>query len=808
MIDSLLDPGTLYSALLARDPAYDGHVFVGVTTTGVFCRLTCPARKPKFRNTRFFDSARACQDAGFRPCLRCRPLLNVREREPLVSMLLAQLNDDPDRAWSDDDLTAMSLDPSTVRRAFRRQMGITFLDLARLRRMGRGLDRLAVGTTVIDAQIEAGFASGSGFRDAVARLIGDSPATLQGREVLRADWIETPIGSMLAVGDEHAVLLEFFDRKALPAELTQLRSSTGFSIAFGRTPSIDQVAEELNAYFVGRSTLFTTPLALRGSPFTRKVWDALQAIPVGTTRSYGQIAAALGRTSAARAVARANGANQIAIMIPCHRVIGSDGHLTGYGGKLWRKALADRARAPTGGRGGLPRSTLSNRAARAHRRRRYDAAGPMREVEREEFSDSDWGPRLPKPDVMDIRARTRAIVRLLIALPVVCVVACTASIASSDRATAVTGRVYQIPRDMYGDNTEFHVVPGAVVIVGPEPVRGATPPPVLPAHDVRAVTDEDGVFRATVSVAPIVPPPGTFDPPASNVPSVVLPASGYFVEVFPPGADGASVDRRIPNHAFAGLRATSLGTFRVTPASPQEAGVLATINRSRRALHVRSLTSTRTHSKMRDAIRFTASLRAPFVVSIPRRTTDPPRATSRAAASASTARFFTARIRSQPTTHGARRCSPSKRKRPPRRRNRTVARFSTRAPRGSASASTRFSVAASRRSKLSAANEPRPTTQVELGGTTMFGRDAFHAFVGCVAMLGFASCGGGGDSTTTSTPFTPVAAASLDLARAAATFRPFGAPARRKRLAQNEPWRSTKDLRSNRLGNAVFRLHE
>ncbi len=338
MIDTLLDPDTLYAALLARDPAYDGHIFVGVTTTGVFCRLTCPARKPKFQNTRFFESVMACQNAGFRPCLRCRPFLNAREREPLVSMLIAQLNDDPDRAWSDNDLTMMSLDPSTVRRAFQRHMGMTFLDLARLRRTGRGLDRLAAGTSVIDAQIEAGFASGSGFRDAVSRLIGDSPATLQGRELLRADWIETPIGSMLAVGDEHAVhLLEFFDRKALPAELIRLRATTGYSIAFGRTSAIDQVAAELNAYFVGRSMLFTTPLALRGSPFTRKVWDALQAIPAGTTRSYGQIASALGRTSAARAVARANGANQIAILIPCHRIIGSDGHLTGYGGKLWRK---------------------------------------------------------------------------------------------------------------------------------------------------------------------------------------------------------------------------------------------------------------------------------------------------------------------------------------------------------------------------------------------------------------------------------------------------------------------------------------
>lgn len=338
MLLSLPSPDTLYAALLARDPAYDGHAFVGVTTTGIFCRLTCPARKPKFENTQFFGSVPACLDAGFRPCLRCRPLDRVREREPLVATLMERLDQSPDRIWSDRDLMAMSLDPSTVRRAFKRHFGMTFLDLARLRRTGCGLDRLADGNTVIDAQIEAGFDSGSGFRDAVARLIGDCPAALKGREFLHADWIETPIGPMLAIGDQHALhLLEFFDRKALSAELIRLRTTTRSSITFGRSPPIDCVATELQAYFDGQPTQFTTPLAFHGSSFTRKVWDVLQAIPLGATQSYGQVASAMGRPAAVRAVARANGANQIAIVVPCHRVIGSDGTLTGYGGKLWRK---------------------------------------------------------------------------------------------------------------------------------------------------------------------------------------------------------------------------------------------------------------------------------------------------------------------------------------------------------------------------------------------------------------------------------------------------------------------------------------
>ena len=338
MLFALPDADTLYAALLARDPAYDGHAFVGVTTTGVFCRLTCPARKPRPENTRFFPSIPACFAAGFRPCLRCRPLAGAGEREPLVAMLLAELDRDPGKVWSEDGLAAMGLEPSTVRRAFRRSIGMTFLDLARLRRTTRGLSRIEGGGSVIDAQLDAGFESGSGFRAAVVKLVGDSPASLKGRDLLKADWIDTPIGSMLAVADGHALhLLEFLDRRALPGELLRLRTASRSAITFGRSAPIDQIETELGAYFEGRSARFLTPLARHGSAFARTVWDALSALPPGVTRSYADIAAAIGRASAVRAVAAANGANQVAIAIPCHRAIGADGLLTGYGGGLWRK---------------------------------------------------------------------------------------------------------------------------------------------------------------------------------------------------------------------------------------------------------------------------------------------------------------------------------------------------------------------------------------------------------------------------------------------------------------------------------------
>jgi AraC family transcriptional regulator, regulatory protein of adaptative response / methylated-DNA-[protein]-cysteine methyltransferase len=337
MLHSLSTHEKLYAAFLARDPAYDGHVFACVETTGVFCRMTCPARKPKSENTGFYDTVAACFERGFRPCLRCRPLESVRNREPLVAQLMDLLDKDH-RVWSEQELVAMKLDPSTVRRAFKRHIGMTFLDLARLRRAGRGIEQIATGSSVIDAQLEAGYDSGSGFREAVTRLIGDSPAGLKGRELLKADWIETPIGAMLAVADSNTLhLLEFFDRKTLRNELKRLREKTRSSIAFGRLPPIDSIERELRDYFDGRSAPFKTPIACHGSAFTCKVWDALKAIPPGITRSYSEIADEVGKSTGIRAVARANGANQLAIVIPCHRVIGTNGSLTGYGGGLWRK---------------------------------------------------------------------------------------------------------------------------------------------------------------------------------------------------------------------------------------------------------------------------------------------------------------------------------------------------------------------------------------------------------------------------------------------------------------------------------------
>lgn len=338
MLFDLPDHDTLYAALLARDDRFDGQAFVCVSSTGVFCRLTCPARKPRPENCTFHATIGECIAAGFRPCKRCHPLQAAALADPTIASLLQALDERPDLRWSEEHVVQLGYDLSTVRRSFKRQFGMTFLEMARQRRLREGFEALASGGKVITAQHEASFESASAFRAAFARLLGRAPADLRPDRLLRATWIPTPLGDMIAVSSRsHLHLLEFVDRKGLPMALKRLQAASKADIGIGAMPPSDQAAAELAEYFAARSGRFQTPLAFAGSAFTRQVWEALREIPAGETRSYADIARRIGRASATRAVARANGANQIALMIPCHRVIGADGSLTGYGGGLWRK---------------------------------------------------------------------------------------------------------------------------------------------------------------------------------------------------------------------------------------------------------------------------------------------------------------------------------------------------------------------------------------------------------------------------------------------------------------------------------------
>lgn len=232
----------------------------------------------------------------------------------------------------------MGHDPSTVRRAFKRQLGQTFLDIARQRRMAQGVEVMGQGANVTQAQLEAGFSSPSAFRASFARLMGRAPGSFAADAPLRAAALDTPLGPMVAVCDDAALyLLEFVGRKALPRELAELDKDSRGGLGIGRTALHGRVETQLAQFFAGTRPRFDLPLAPGGTPLMAEVWRALQDIPAGETRSYGALAKTLGRPGASRAVARANGANRIALVIPCHRVIGADGSLTGYGGGLWRK---------------------------------------------------------------------------------------------------------------------------------------------------------------------------------------------------------------------------------------------------------------------------------------------------------------------------------------------------------------------------------------------------------------------------------------------------------------------------------------
>ncbi|MBE1445314.1 bifunctional transcriptional activator/DNA repair enzyme AdaA [Paenibacillus sp. OAS669] len=327
-----------YQALIDKKSEYEGIFYVGVKTTGVFCRPTCPARKPKFENCEFYETAKEALLASFRPCQRCRPLSHPGHISELVRKLVNAVEENPEHRWTDEDFRKLSVDASTVRRQFKKRFGMTFVEYARARRMGIALKQIRAGSAVIEAQLSAGYESGSGFRDAFSRIMGASPAGLGNQQILKASWLDTRLGPMIAIADEQALyLLEFIDRRGLEREIERLRRKTKSAVIPGSTPPIDSIERELRDYFEGKLTEFKTPVKLIGSPFQKKVWEQLQKIPPGQTTSYGNLASAIEKPSAIRAVAQANGANQLAIVIPCHRVINSNGELGGYGGGISRK---------------------------------------------------------------------------------------------------------------------------------------------------------------------------------------------------------------------------------------------------------------------------------------------------------------------------------------------------------------------------------------------------------------------------------------------------------------------------------------
>jgi AraC family transcriptional regulator, regulatory protein of adaptative response / methylated-DNA-[protein]-cysteine methyltransferase len=327
-----------YQALISKNPEYEGIFYVGVKTTGVFCRPTCPARKPKFAHCEFFKTAQQALLASYRPCKRCRPLSHPNHVSKLVQTLVEAVEKNPEKRWKDNDFDELSIDAVTARRQFKKRFGMTFVEYARARRMGIAMKQIRAGDSVIDAQISAGYESSSGFRDAFSRIMGAAPSLSGRSDILKASWIDTRLGPMIAISDDDALyLLEFVDRRGLEREVERLRQKTKSAIIPGSTQAIQSITKELTLYFDGKIRKFNTPLFFLGSDFQKKVWSELKKIPYGKTCSYADLAKSIGNPSAFRAVANANGANQFAIVIPCHRVINTNGDLGGYGGVITRK---------------------------------------------------------------------------------------------------------------------------------------------------------------------------------------------------------------------------------------------------------------------------------------------------------------------------------------------------------------------------------------------------------------------------------------------------------------------------------------
>jgi AraC family transcriptional regulator of adaptative response/methylated-DNA-[protein]-cysteine methyltransferase len=337
-MQTLPKPQEMYDALLRRDSGYDGIFVVGVRTTGIFCRPTCTAKKPQARNVEYFATVREALLAGYRPCKRCRPLDNGGCPPAWVERLLQRVDRAPTARVTDTDLRAMSIDPTRARRYFKQHYGMTFHAYHRARRMGLALSEVRRGRDLTGVGYRHGFDSTSGFRYAFARVFGQPPGRSRGLPCRSARWLDTPLGAMVAVaGAEGLSLLEFVDRRGLEAQIASLRKRLGCAIVPGPAEPLDAIADELSRYFAGTLTRFTVPLEMPGTPFQVSVWHRLMKIPFGDTLSYGQLAEELGRRGAQRAVGRANGDNRLAIVVPCHRVVRTDGSLCGYGGGLWRK---------------------------------------------------------------------------------------------------------------------------------------------------------------------------------------------------------------------------------------------------------------------------------------------------------------------------------------------------------------------------------------------------------------------------------------------------------------------------------------
>jgi len=328
----------MYKAIVEKDTSFEGVFFTAVKTTGIFCRPSCTARKPKLENVEFLKTSKECILKGYRACKVCHPLKTINHTPIEFQQIIDELSKNPALKFKDYDLRQKGIEPSQIRRWFLKNHGITFQAYQRMFRINSAFKKIQNGESVTHTAYDSGFESLSGFGESFKSIFGVSPKNGKLQRIIDLKRIETPLGTMLACATEEGIcLLEFTDRKMLETELKSIAKLLNASIIQGRNKHFDALEIELQAYFDGKRKEFSVPLHTLGTEFQNKVWTALRHIPYGQIKSYKAQAIAIGSPESIRAVANANGMNRISILIPCHRVIGSDGQLTGYGGGLWRK---------------------------------------------------------------------------------------------------------------------------------------------------------------------------------------------------------------------------------------------------------------------------------------------------------------------------------------------------------------------------------------------------------------------------------------------------------------------------------------
>lgn len=325
----------MYEALVQRDSTFEGLFIVGVKTTGIFCRPTCRARKPKPENCEFFDDQRTALANGYRACKVCKPMRPPSAEPEWLSPLLAEVESGKIR-FRDYELRDRGFSPSKIRRYFKTHHNMTFQAYLRMHRINGAFLKIKEGERVTSTAFAQGYESLSGFSDTFKSMTGFSPGS-EGL-IITINRIPTPLGPMMVgVTDEGLCLLEFTDRRMIETQIETLKKRLKAEMVTGKHPMIEIVKSQLDEYFEGSRKGFELPFVTPGTDFQNKVWMELTHIPYGRTRSYKQQANEVGDVKAVRAVARANGENRLAIVIPCHRVIGSDGSIVGYGGGVQRK---------------------------------------------------------------------------------------------------------------------------------------------------------------------------------------------------------------------------------------------------------------------------------------------------------------------------------------------------------------------------------------------------------------------------------------------------------------------------------------